>query len=85
VRPLQSGERHGCWLSFASGRDFHAPFNPRIDGWADHFTLEGAQIVGITPVGQVTARLLRFNDDDRLLERALLQFLGDYPRPKADA
>ena len=61
---------------------FSRLFNLRIDRWEEHFTLERARIVGITPVGQVTVRLLRFNDDERILERSLLQLLGEYPRPK---
>ena len=56
-------------------------FNPRIDRWGEHFRLdEEARIVGLTEIGQVTVKLLRFNDAERVLERALLRALGDYPR-----
>jgi hypothetical protein len=41
-------------------------------------------IVPITEVAEATARLLRFNDDDRVLERTLLQAAGDYPKGKTD-
>lgn len=51
-------------------------FNPRLDRWADHFVMEGPRIVGLTPTGQVTVTLLRFNEDERLLERTLLQQAG---------
>jgi hypothetical protein len=54
-------------------------FNPRLDRWDEHFVIEGARIVGLTPIGQVTATLLRLNDDERLLERSLLQQAGQYP------
>jgi len=51
-------------------------FNPRLDRWDDHFVMEGARIIGVTPIGQVTVRLLRFNSDERILERLLLQQTG---------
>jgi hypothetical protein len=51
-------------------------FNPRVDRWDEHFVMEGARIIGLTPIGQVTVTLLRFNEDERLLERILLQRAG---------
>jgi hypothetical protein len=30
-------------------------FNPRRDAWSDHFSLNGARIVGVTPAGRATA------------------------------
>ena len=51
-------------------------FNPRLDRWDEHFAMEGIRIAGLTPVGQVTVTLLRFNDDERLLERIRLQQAG---------
>jgi len=59
--------------------EFTRLFNPRIDRWTEHFALEGARIIGRTEIGIATARLLRLNDDERVLERLLLQRLGDYP------
>jgi hypothetical protein len=38
--------------------------------------MDGARIVGLTPIGQVTVTLLRFNENERLLERILLQQAG---------
>jgi hypothetical protein len=38
--------------------------------------MEGAGIVGLTPIGQVTANLLRLNDGERLIERILLLQVG---------
>jgi hypothetical protein len=55
-------------------------FNPRRQKWEDHFRLDGARIIGLTPTGQATVELLRMNDDDRLLERELLIAAGRYPR-----
>lgn len=55
-------------------------FNPRIEPWQEHFTLDGARIVGLTEVGQVTIQLLRLNDEERIVERAVLQLIGEYPQ-----
>jgi hypothetical protein len=54
-------------------------FNPRLDRCEEHFEIVGARIVGLTPIGKVTAVLLRLNDNERLLERSLLQQVGQYP------
>jgi 5-methylcytosine-specific restriction endonuclease McrA len=36
-------------------------FNPRAQVWSEHFRLENAQIVGITPTDRATTFLWRFN------------------------
>ena len=46
-----------------------ALFHPRRQLWAEHFAREGAWIIGRTPVGRATVRLLKFNAPDRLAER----------------
>lgn len=56
-------------------------FNPREQQWRDHFALEGAMIVGLTPVGRATVRLLRMNTVERVEERQRLQAKGRYPAP----
>jgi hypothetical protein len=53
-------------------------FNPRRDRWDEHFRIDGPRIVGLTLIGQVTGTLLQFNQDERLLERALLQQAGRF-------
>lgn len=58
-------------------------FNPRSDSWSDHFRLDGITIVPLTDIGEVTTRILGFNQIDRLLERQELQELGRYPTPEA--
>ena len=45
-------------------------FHPRKDRWPDHFRFDGTRIVPLTPTGRATARLLGFNSDARLSERA---------------
>ena len=60
-------------------------FNPRIDRWAEHFTLDGVTIVALSDIGEVTARILDFNNNDRLLERQVLRDAGRYPSAAAVA
>jgi hypothetical protein len=54
-------------------------FNPRTDVWAEHFSLVGPRIEGISPNGEVTARILAFNLLDRVLERQTLIELNRFP------
>lgn len=41
-------------------------FDPRTDAWPDHFAVSGGMIIGLTPVGRTTARLLNMNDSRRV-------------------
>jgi hypothetical protein len=54
-------------------------FHPRTDRWSDDFALAGSRLVGVTPVGIVTAKILGFNSGERLLERQTLQGANRYP------
>ncbi|GIK62504.1 MAG: hypothetical protein BroJett018_02980 [Chloroflexota bacterium] len=54
-------------------------FNPRRDKWNDHFRLEGARIIPLTPQGRVTVFLLDLNNDEILDERELLIKSRRYP------
>jgi hypothetical protein len=47
-------------------------FHPRRDRWADHFTIRGPRIEGITPCGRATVRVLAMNDVRRLELRSEL-------------
>lgn len=58
-------------------------FNPRIDRWSDHFQLNGSLIQARTEIGEVTVRILRFNDSERILERLELERIGRYPNSDA--
>lgn len=53
-------------------------FNPRLHQWAEHFSLEGTTIRPVTPEGRVTEKIFRFNDKERLAERASLIEAGLY-------
>ncbi|HWG41431.1 MAG TPA: HNH endonuclease signature motif containing protein [Gemmataceae bacterium] len=58
-------------------------FNPRADRWADHFALVESRIEGVTMIGSVTAGILAFNNNERLLERQTLQRMRRYPSAAA--
>ena len=54
-----------------------ALFHPRKQHWSEHFRLqEDGRIVGMTPEGRVTVRLLDFNAEDRLQLRRVLMRQG---------
>jgi hypothetical protein len=52
-------------------------FHPRKDQWGDHFSLEGARIVGLTPTGRATVWLLQMNSPGRIELRTTLMAAGD--------
>jgi hypothetical protein len=41
-------------------------FHPRRDAWGDHFAVRSRHIVGLTPTGRATARLLNMNAPRRV-------------------
>ena len=49
-------------------------FNPRVDNWLDHFRVEtDGRIIGLTPSGRATVRLLDMNGSPQLeLRRELI-------------
>src|SRR5205823_1139147 len=51
-------------------------FHPRRQRWADHFRLDGANLLALTATGRVTVRLLRLNQQERVLERELILAAG---------
>lgn len=64
--------------SISTTGQFTRFFNPRHDTWAEHFRLEGATIEPLTTIGEVTARILAFNDSARTHEREELIRFGRY-------
>ena len=54
-------------------------FNPRLYEWSAHFHLEGAIIQPLTAEARVTAKMLRFNEPDRVEERERLIAVKLYP------
>lgn len=53
-------------------------FHPRMHSWEEHFRLNGAVIVGRTPIGRATIRLLAMNEERRLEMRKELLGYGEY-------
>lgn len=47
-------------------------FDPRRQSWEEHFRLEGGEIIGLTPTGRATVRLLNMNAKHRVQLRATL-------------
>jgi 5-methylcytosine-specific restriction endonuclease McrA len=45
-------------------------FHPRQDAWPEHFALQGAFIIGLTPIGRATVRVLAMNSSWQLETRA---------------
>jgi len=66
--------------SVSTSGEFTRFFNPRTDHWWEHFRLEAATILPLTPIGEVTVRILGFNEGARIHERNELMRLGRYPR-----
>ena len=60
-------------------------FHIRIDLWHAHFAYENGIIHPLTSIGRVNARLLQFNQADRVEVRRLLEDLNRYPaKPPMD-
>ena len=47
-------------------------FNPRMQQWTEYFAFEGITLIGLTPEGRTTEKLLQLNSDERLAERQRL-------------
>jgi hypothetical protein len=54
-------------------------FNPRADIWPEHFELASAVIEPLSDIADGTARILGFNELERLAERRSLIVIGRYP------
>ena len=52
-------------------------FHPRRQPWHEHFTVRGAEIVGLTPIGRATVRLLNMNASSRVRLRLQLLARGE--------
>lgn len=51
-------------------------FNPRIQIWTEHFQMQDAEIIGLTPEARVVVKILQFNSEDRIEQRQILIDLG---------
>jgi len=77
----QCNRRKGPNLSSIDpeSREIVRLFHPRQDRWREHFRIEGARIVTLTPIGRATAGLLRLNSPENLILRTALCEGGRYP------
>jgi hypothetical protein len=48
-------------------------FHPRRNDWEGHFAFRGPYVVGLTPAGRATVRVLCMNRADRIQLRAELR------------
>ena len=63
-----------------SNSDQQVPlFNPRTDGWSDHFEWDDYSILGTTEVGKVTVAALDLNHARRIKIRQAEQLFGLFP------
>ena len=49
--------------------EFSFLFNPRTQKWSEHFSRSQADLLGLTPEGRTTVKLLQMNTDKRRSER----------------
>jgi hypothetical protein len=54
-------------------------YNPRRDQWIDHFRWHGPRLLGLTPFGRVTIRVLAINHPDAIAFRRELIAEGVFP------
>jgi hypothetical protein len=51
-------------------------YHPRRDRWMDHFRRRGPRLLGLTPIGRVTIRVLAINDPEAIKVRRNLMAEG---------
>jgi hypothetical protein len=56
-------------------------YHPRSDNWHEHFVFEAGVIKPLTSIGRVTVRLLRINEEDRVVDRRDLAEIGELRIP----
>ena len=54
-------------------------FNPRTEVWNEHFQFRGSEVIGLTPTGLATVRLLHMNAPRRVQLRE--EWLKEGNRP----
>ena len=52
-------------------------FDPRSQGWSEHFVIDRGRIRGLTAIGRTTVVLLKFNTPTAVLNRQLWQQVQD--------
>jgi hypothetical protein len=54
-------------------------FNPRTQNWFEHFEPRNGKIIGLTPIGAATIKLLELNQPDKIEDRLEMTIAGFYP------
>ena len=54
-------------------------YHPRQDKWAEHFQIQGAELIHVTVKGLVTIKLLQLNRREKVAERQVLIQAGIFP------
>lgn len=56
-------------------------FNPRTQVWSEHFSwsMDGTEVIGITPIGRVTVNTLNLNEEIIVVTRRLWVSVGWFP------
>jgi hypothetical protein len=47
-------------------------FNPRTQIWTEHFQMQNAEIIGLTPEARVIVKILQLNTEERIEQRQTL-------------
>ena len=50
-------------------RTFVRLFNPRIERWEDHFSVESGMFHASSAIGEATIKVLKLNEVERIIER----------------
>ncbi|MPR34295.1 HNH endonuclease [Salmonirosea aquatica] len=45
-------------------------FNPRLDSWNEHFSVESGRLYAKTTIGEATIKVLKMNEIERIIERS---------------
>jgi hypothetical protein len=61
------------------GKQITPLYHPRRDHWRDHFRWRGPRLIGSTPVGRATIRVLAINHPDAVRLRRELIAEGRFP------
>ena len=76
-QPCNRNKGNDLGLNSATNGILTRFYNPRIDLWTEHFRIDDEDFIRpLTDTGEVTVKIFRFNDFERVLERQGLIELG---------
>jgi 5-methylcytosine-specific restriction endonuclease McrA len=71
---LMKGDNLAGWDDITD--DVVRLYHPRIDKWSEHFEMDNAFIMGLTPIGRVTVYVLDMNNPFQLWSRKVMLDAG---------